>query len=260
MTNPRSRLTSHRKPPTRSEVAWGTNGWEDDLDDHSNITISQGRIKPQTHTRPPSGIVRWTFNDSETHSSTISDVWGDHNGTLHSVTTGVDGRFSDAYSFDGSGFIEFDRTILSELSQTSFSILARVYRTGPGTIIGFISDNYDDYVLLRQTSDYPNFRLSNELQLDTPWTAYTDRWIDVILVFSIESNSLTLYIENQHIDETSVTNAHSLDLTNETANIGRDPRSRDQGFRGRISDLRFYNKAITPDEVDRVYHTGSIIP
>jgi len=160
----------------------------------------------------------------------------------------------------GSGFIEFDRTILSELSQTSFSILARVYRTGPGTIIGFISDNYDDYVLLRQTSDYPNFRLSNELQLDTPWTAYTDRWIDVILVFSIESNSLTLYIENQHIDETSVTNAHSLDLTNETANIGRDPRSRDQGFRGRISDLRFYNKAITPDEVDRVYHTGSIIP
>ncbi|MFD1570217.1 LamG domain-containing protein [Halorubrum laminariae] len=253
------KFTTNRKTPAEV-VAWGSAGWEDDLDDHSNITISQGRIKPQVHTRPPSGITHWTFNDSEIQDTTISDVWGDHNGTLHSVTTSVEGRSSDAYSFDGSGFIEFDRDILSELSQTSFSIAIRVYRTGPGAIIGFISDNHDDYILLRQRSDYPNFRLSNQLELDTPWATYTDRWVDIILVFSIETDSLTLYIENEQVDETTITNALPLDLTNERASIGRDPRSYDRGFHGRISDLRFYNKAITQDEVDRLYHTGSIIP
>lgn len=259
MVDSRSRLTSRKKSSSNTDIVWGSKDWKDDLDEHTNITFSNGQIRPQKHTTPQSGIAHWTFNNSETQGSTLYDVWGNYNGTLHSVTTGVDGRFSDAYSFDGSGYVEFEQSVLSELSNTSFSVATRVYRTGTGTIVGFIADGFDDYILLRENSEYPNFRLSNNLELNTPWTDYTDRWVDIVLVFSLETDSLTLYIENTLVSETSISNANPLDLTGEQAIIGRDPRHSDHHFHGRISDIRLYSEALSSNEVDRLYRTGSII-
>lgn len=253
------RFTSNRKSPSKAGVVWGSDSWKDDLGEYTNVTFSDNQVKPQKHPTPQSGVAHWTFNDSETDGSTLYDVWGDHNGTLHSITTGVDGRYSDAYQFDGSGYVDFDRSILAELSNTSFSIAVRVYRTGAGTVVGFIQDGYDDYILLRQNSEYPNYRLSNGLELNTPWTEYTNRWVDVVMVFSLETSSLTVHIENTDVSETTTSNANSLDLTSEHASIGRDPRRPDHHFHGRISDLRLYNKALSPTEVDRLYHSGSII-
>ena len=259
MADTRSRLTSRKKSPSKAGVAWGSDGWKDDLGEYTNITFSDNQVRPQRDLAPQSGIAHWTFNDSETDSSTLYDVWGNHNGTLHSITTGVDGRYSDAYQFDGSGYVDFDRSILPELSNTSFSIAVRVYRSGTGTIIGFISNDYNDYILLRENSEHPNFRLSNGLELNTSWTDYTNQWVDIVMAFSLETNSLTLYIENEIVNKMSISNASPLGLTGEQASVGRYPTKTNRHFHGLISDLRLYNKALSPVEVDRLYHSGSII-
>jgi hypothetical protein len=89
-------------PPPTSIDGTDITGATIDGQQVQEITIDGQTVFTAAPEIPPSGEARWTFDNADTQNGIAKDVWGTADGQIFgNPTTGVTGKFGEAYSFDG---------------------------------------------------------------------------------------------------------------------------------------------------------------
>lgn len=164
----------------------------------------------------------------------------------------------ESINFDGNNeYLSIDSDVLTRVSNNDFSISFWAYKadSSDGTIIGFIGDNYDDYILLRENSQYPNFRLSNAAEVDTSWSGFRGQWTHVTVTYDDDTSTNKVYFDGELKDSNS--GSGQLDISDENPSVGRDGRDQDY-YEGHLDELRIYNRELNETEVQKLFNTEDI--
>ena len=194
------------------------------------------------------------------HGTTINDLSG--NGRNGVLTNGPTFSTTNAgtISFDGTN----DKIILNDTLATAFTTL---YWT---TDIWFkINDGYAGYdVMLGNGYPFQLYfhagKIKAYLSSNAPSAAYflsgmtstqtlsVDTWYNLIFV---RSNTAYYYYINGALDKTSSSNTSVMAVANQNAQIGNLWTNNDTYvWDGDISNVKIYNKALTPPEVLQNYN------
>jgi hypothetical protein len=220
-----------------------------------------------------SGLVGWwTFDGKDTFSNNkTADRSGNNNtGTLTNGPVRSIGKIGQALEFDGTNdYVHLGNTASLGLTG-SMSVSAWVYaHTYPGA-----SDNM---IISKNINGEPergwelNATLDNELETmafkvssdgNDEITVYgateltTGRWYHMIGVYNASAQTMNLYLDGA-LDTDFVTGTVPSSQANSPANVHIGSRSDSQKFwDGLIDDVRVYNRALTADEIKRLYNMG----
>lgn len=81
-----------------------------------------------------------------------------------------------------------------------------------------------------------------------------NEWIHFVARYDISSNSITLFKNGEKKDQDDLYDTtYGVQVQNGNAPVRLGTRSLWSFFQGRIDDLRFYNKALTDDEIQALY-------
>jgi len=208
----------------------------------------------------PNMVSHWKFDEGA--GDTAYDSAGDNYGTLINNPVWVAGKTGSwALSFDGlNDYVSMpDNSSLDGNSGFSVSAWFEFNDTeAVGTIFAKVetSGAYDGYVCAVSADNTIDCRvygnaanchmLGSELEPDT--------WYNVVLVYDGDSSE-AIYI-NGFEDATDSVNVG--DISNDIAfTIGSKLKSGSfQPFNGTIDDVRFFNRALTAEEIWRLYNKG----
>lgn len=186
------------------------------------------------------------------------DASGNGNtGTVNGATQGVEGLLGkNAYSFDGSDdYVSLPDLNLTSSQSFTFSAWANASNlSSTGLILGRF-DGTDDIITFGLRSDNAvEFRMGhaggNEIVLDSAGEASTNQWYHLGGVYDATGPSATLYQDGSEIDSGSGT-VDDFSVSN-GPDIGR--RSDNSTYHdGRLSNIRVYDRALTPGEIQYLY-------
>lgn len=234
------------------------NGGEDI--DSINIVVEQQL--------PTQGLLAyWPFNGNANDES-----GNGNNGSVigPSLTTDRFGISNRAYSFDGiNDYIDIGNNVKPDFPM---SVSAWVYNTdinpgsfGQGTI--FRNDFWD------HTSSYYGVNIKNwsgsllaqigNGGIAAPWSRFDvvtndvvfseNDWFNVVVVF-ISPQTMNLYVNGEEAEASSGSGtASSRAYSGANGAIGF---SRDQQFAGKIDDIRVYERSLSEEEIQALYHEG----
>jgi len=192
----------------------------------------------------------------------------DRSGNLnHGTTTGMDdfdwvsGKHGGALDFDGTND-EINAGNSASLDiVNAITVSAWVYRTGlsDGIWIGIVAKggfnlNRGFELLINDDNDYPDFIINNVQAVDTGFKLNNNRWYHLTGVY--DGTNVFLYVDGILIDSSGpVTMSSSI---NDDLIIGRrDAGNSDPAtLNGKIDEVRIYNRALSADEVRRLYNLG----
>jgi len=222
---------------------------------------------------PGSLIAHYTFDDADTSGSTAKDVVGGFDGTINgSVTTGVTGKFGEAYDIGFGGNDNVQTTLnLSDQSLTDFSIAffikqsnftddtKRVYvDSDDGTNRLTISNSFGS-----APNDMRNFDFANEtpsginglFNVDISGDLTNGAFNLIVCVFDPgASDGYKVFTNNGTLSaassDTSITLPDANSVTGRTQFIGAGAV---------MDDLKIYNKALSVTEIQSLNSTGSIL-
>ena len=218
--------------------------------------IKTSNILPPT----PAGIAQVVLSGLTsrfTADGTANDLLKVNNGTFTSPAY-VAGKYGQAFSFTGSNYVSIpNSTSLNALTATwSFWIKGT---TIPGTTTSIMGKTNAtgstagiNILLLTSGGLYIQIRTSRVIVIDiySGIKVQDGNWHHMVFSFSAGS-SYALYVDNV------LTNSGSLGLFTFAAQPVRIARSLDgywSSYPGAIDELRFYNRMITADEVNTLYH------
>ena len=176
-----------------------------------------------------------------------------NDGTIHGASLCED-RFENpnsAYYFNGSSdYIDCGNDSSLDLTQTI-------------TISAWMKpdiDHSDGYLLAKGTYQYYAMDIGNGYGINfTPiingnhYTTDTDMWgiwKNVAFTYSVASSNVLIYIDG--ILENTVTYSSPINSTTQALQIGR--RIAAWYFKGVIDDIRIYNRVLTEEEIQALYH------
>ena len=204
----------------------------------------------------------YAFN--ETSGNALDLTSNNNHGTVNDATQGVPGVTGGGYSFDGSNdFVSLTPGVLSAVSLSDFTISTWVFRqaTANDTFVGFISNSFTNFILIRNNSTFPNFRLRNNsgnvLDLNSPPIS-TGVWTLVTATYNRTSGQAEIFYDGVLQDSQTFANT-DIDVTGENPRIGSDGRGTDF-FNGRMDDLRIYSATLSPDEIQASFDASKAIP
>lgn len=88
-----------------------------------------------------------------------------------------------------------------------------------------------------------------------------DEWIHLVARYDIASNTITLFKNGVQKDQDPLYDeTYGVQVENGTAPVRLGTRSLWSFFEGRIDDLRFYNRALTDDEILDLYNEANELP
>jgi len=196
----------------------------------------------------PSAVARYKFNGD------VTDSWGKNDGTDNTSAGYVTGVFGKAKSFDGSDdyvSVSDDGSLnLKEGHGLSCWVNADDLRNDWRGILTKAS-SYEiivgstDGSVRFQVYDGSSFYTTKDIAIDT------GNWYHLIHTF--DGSTLRAYVNGSLKDE--VTGAACQNNT-EPFNIGYNSRNTAY-FDGSIDDVRIYNRALTPVEVEQLYNKGA---
>jgi hypothetical protein len=231
----------------------------------------------QTTDSLKTGLVgHWTFDGKHMSGTHAYDASGNGNrGTLTGGPVRGIGKIGQGLSFDGSNdtieagngsSLKFERT--DQFSgaawiklESYFSpdehrmIFGKVDNTG-GTIRGYFFAVLDGGELRFFVLN--TLRTGNYLEADGAGTINLHQWYHVAFTYSGNSNvsGVKLYVNGAPVTVSSITNALTATIDhNDPFEIGsRDGNT--QQWDGLIDDVRVYNRALSADEIKRLYNMG----
>jgi hypothetical protein len=194
------------------------------------------------------GISRWKFNGD------VTDTWGSNDGTNNGVTFG-DGVYGQSAIFESTNSDYISVPSDAALNSESQSTVSGWIKTSSGG---------------SHQQVYSSFDGSNGLQIYVDDDGTAAIWTDTDgtlsssivvndgnwhhLTMTIDGSGRKLYVDGK------LTTSDSGSVTEST---GQDDIGRQGGgnpssyFNGKIDDVRIYNTALTPQQVEQLYHKGA---
>ena len=81
-------------------------------------------------------------------------------------------------------------------------------------------------------------------------------WYHVVGIYSAQAQILQTYVNGQ-LDRSMVLNNVFMGIPAETFKMGRDSATDGYYFKGALDDVRVYNRALSPTDIDQLAHPGS---
>ena len=224
----------------------------------------------------------WTFDRQDIAANTVKDVWGENDGTIVGTPKVVAGQVKDALEFDGSddyvnltnlgdfgsqmGTSTFEAWIKTSFKAdwtTIFKVIDRDCSMGWGLDIN-ASNRFDQIIFKKDViSRYMRHKLGeNGCKSATSGTTvsiFDGEWHHIVHVndtvdnAGLELREQSLYIDGE-LHPPGLTNVTALDTFIpfvEAVYLGAgNNRGKAEGFfRGRIDEVRIYNRPLTHAEV-----------
>jgi len=203
----------------------------------------------------------WHFNENTGIIAYDSSGRG-NNGTIHGASW-TSGRSGAALSFDGvNDYVEVsDSPSLNPSGDFSAEVWfnANTITSWQGVISKLTNVNYGGgkgwNIQIGTAQNIASLMADSSghwVYLKTDWTPSTHTWYHVVLVHH-SNNTNELYV-NGNLE---ATNTHEIAFTSNPFQIGKFYTNKnDFYFNGIIDEVRIYNRALTPDEIQQHYQAG----
>lgn len=219
-----------------------------------------------------SGLVgSWSFNGADVSGTTAYDRSGSaNNGTLTNGPTATIGKVGQALSFDGTNDEMTTATNQGNGSNVKIFTLSAWFKTSSASgkkIIGLESNQtgtgssaYDREIYIG-TDGKVYFRIwdgANKTAVSS--ATFTDNnWHHAVAVSTGDSGSITLYVDGV-LQQTTVIGSIYASYSTSYWRIGGyivgAPNGASGYFPGSIDEVRIYNRALSADEITRLYLLG----
>ena len=204
---------------------------------------------------PASGLVGWWAGDNNPN-----DIQGGHNGSLQGGATYAAGAFSQAFSLNGTdAFVQvsdsaaFDPTTagsqeawvyFNQLPSEAAHIMEIIGKGSSGT----------DFDLQADPDNRFRFYIAAGTQVASTTIIQNGVWYHVVGTWD-STIGLKLYVNGvlEGENPTLLTRSQS----GQHLEIGHQPFFQGRFFNGRIDEARVYNRALTTQEVQSIYNSGS---
>jgi hypothetical protein len=218
----------------------------------------------------------WPFNDPDISGTTVYDRSGQsHNGTMVAGPLKVVGKLGQGLSFDGSsGYVDtsnfadylpnFSVSVWFKSSMDSASnypaIVTKISAGGPSTGEGWALyfRTFNGYGMDGKIGRVWGYLASNTgyawISRYTNNTYNDNTWHQAVMVVT-NSNTVTLYIDGV-IPSTTGNDSGEFGSYSNSANVRIGNDYDNEYFNGSIDEVRIYNRALSADEVKRLYNIG----
>lgn len=217
------------------------------------------------------------FDNSSLYSESDANIYdfsgSNHNGTPYFAALAEDCMFGSCYDFDAD-------TERIEVQDSLSLTFANGYQDYPFTITSWIymddatdfvllfkasaTNRYAEYGVFTNSSDHLYFELYDNyrdrksyIATNTTVTAFEGQWVFVAATYNGAEgcNGSLLYINSEPQNTTKLTLTEYVAMHNEDASlqIGYDPYLGNSA-RGRIDELRIYNRTLSQEELNAVYN------
>ena len=222
-------------------------------------TISFQAGSPPACVPPPAGLVSWWPADGN-----ALDIVSGNNGTLEGGVTFTNGEVGQAFSFDGTGYVEVgDKADL--VMSNSFSFEGWIYPTGPGTDGqggGIIINKENEYEIARFPDGTIQWAFANWSPgwefIDSGAITLLNEWSHVAVVYS--NGMVNTYpngiLANTYLGSGSIGQFHEYGHNDFDFRIGGCSAG-NEFFQGLIDEVPIYNRALTSNEVAAIYFAGA---
>jgi hypothetical protein len=167
-----------------------------------------------------------------------------------------------AYGFNGtSSYITSPDTTDFDFTD-SFTLACRIMRTGADTTYNRVityenSSEEASYRLLFNDNNQLYFQIDNGTTVSTGYTpALTeDVWYHVAGTF--DSGMLRIYVDGDSVNTASAAGDDITLYADRILSIGRSPSGGETYLKGSLDDVRIYNRALTPAQIDSLDTYGA---
>lgn len=191
----------------------------------------------------------------------MSDTWGSNDGTDNTSDNYATGVYGQAKSFDGSD----DKVIVSPISSdiptgsNSRTLCGWFKLNRSSTNLG-LSQHPFNYGTTSDSSAFGFFVSSNSDEvrfyghyndIGTGINTQLNQWYFVAATYN--GYKVRLYVNGEYV----TSEAKSLN-TSDTGEICFGAKMNDKNYwQGTVDDVRIYNTALTPQQVEKIYHKGA---
>ncbi len=217
---------------------------------------SQGtsKLNSSQNSKITNGLVGyWSFDGADIAKTTAYDRSGQgNNGSIinSTSTVGVAGKFGQALNFDGKDdYVNIPNMSLA--SDFTVSAWVRLATDSGGHVIGYRT-NADNSIKITTTSVSGEIANSGYSTITTDPDFTVGEWQQLTFVRSGSNGSIKVYrngvLAGTGNEFGSVTRTFTPTRIGSTHNVS--------SFNGQIDDVRIYNRALSPDEIKRLYAMG----
>lgn len=211
----------------------------------------QGRREPVTQAVAADAQVSRYALDGD-----VTDSWGSNDGSVNGATSTNDAIYGQAYSFDGTDDNISTPTVVDRYPVT----LSAWVSVDSGTssynhLVSTYDGNSGFYLQYRADNNNPSFRVNDDTNV-----AIADGQQDISngawrhLVGTYDGDTIRFFINGQMVDQS--TNTNIAQGTDGELTICSHSDNTHYQF-GTIDDVRIYDRALTPVEVEKLFHRGS---
>jgi hypothetical protein len=269
----RDAVTINKEPSGLSESYYSTDTYVFDPSGTGTyeIEVKNQVIEIEVTDIPDSAISHWTFDNADTINGTTIDSWGDNDGIIKGVETGVSGSTEtydtgDAYSFNGTDSdvqVPNDSTIeFGENQDFSVTIWVKTTTTDVSRRIlqkGDVQGSWWTFNMFEPSNDL-QWQIddgSTLVNATVDFSVFTDGdWHLISGMCDRGADELKLYIDGTLEDTADISSVGDISSTYDLY-FGSD-NSNGNYFDGRMDDPRIYDMALSPTDVSNLYNTGSI--
>ncbi|MFH2049895.1 MAG: LamG-like jellyroll fold domain-containing protein [bacterium] len=216
---------------------------------------------------PPNLVGHWKLDDT---SGTIAYDYSGYgnNGTLTNMTGNewTTGKIGGALEFDGTNdeVIIADADILDDTEQLTMSVWVYAHTLdnnprGPLSKRVSHTGNYS-YSMFFYNSDLLNVDINTQdNRFSCPLTFQEDQWYHIAVIYDgtlTAANRVSVYVDGTLI-HTAYETSSAIANTSSPLVIGQLYGNSLGYFDGLIDDVRLYNRALTPSEIQDLYNLGS---
>lgn len=218
------------------------------------------------------GLVgHWTFDGKDMPGGQVNDTSGNGNNgsqvNMASSTAYVPGAIGQALNFDGTNdYLLLPNTAGLNVA-SAFTLSAWIYSEDPsaGSIQRIVSlspsesGGIEKYSMYVQSNQFKTVIRLNGADYITS-TVYSDsdylrrRWRNVVMVY--DGSQILMYSDGEGVGQRTQSGTLA-DASTNPLRIGAFGPTFGQYFKGKVDDVRIYNRALSLDEIKQLYQLGA---
>lgn len=212
---------------------------------------------------PEDGVVGyWSFDAGTINGKTVKDLLGGNDGELEGNPKQVNGRVGKALEFDGQNFVHIEGSNTLDFNGSeAMTVAAWINADSDSPVIGVVAGCCGTIVAQRDANgwalrfDGRNGGAEFEFITMPGWQGdggfglpaiAKGEWFHIVAV--VDGNKKYLYGDGKQLKEENYNGPMQADSTEHE--IGK---ASDGGFVGLIDEVVIYNKALSENEVDKLY-------